>query len=97
MTIPAKLMDYSQKKKRRALQNPYSKLLLRLAEIYVVPITIKGHKGWYLDRPDDAFGRSKEISFSAKHYIVAVDTFSLAGHILMRKSLESVANSLLVF
>jgi len=101
--------DYTSKtyglfseEKRRALQNPYSKLLTKLAEIYVVPITIKEHKGWYIDEPGYALsgyalGRIKEISFSAKHYIVAVDTFSLAGHILMRKSLESVAKSLLVF
>ncbi|MGB9730212.1 SPOR domain-containing protein [Caldisericum sp.] len=85
------------KEKRMGLQNPYSKLLLKFAEIYVVPIPIKGHKGWYVDSPDDMWGRSKEISFSVKHYIVAVDSYQLSGHILMRKSLESVANSLQVF
>ena len=96
--------DYTSKtyglfsrEKRSALSNPWGRLLREIAQIYIVPITLKGHKGWYLDRPDDVMGRIKEISFSAKHYIIAVDSFPLSGHIIMRKSLESAANSLQVF
>ena len=96
--------DYTSKtyglfsrEKRSALSNPWGRLLREIAQIYIVPVTLKGHKGWYLDRPDDVMGRIKEISFSAKHYIIAVDSFPLSGHIIMRKSLESAANSLQVF
>ena len=96
--------DYTSKtyglfssEKRSALSNPWGRLLREIAQIYIVPVTIEGQKGWYLDRPDDAWGRIKEISFSSKHYIVAVDTFSISGHVLMRKDLESDADSLQVF
>ncbi len=96
--------DYTSKtyglfsrEKRSALSNPWGRLLREIAQIYVVPVTIRGQKGWYLDRPDDVWGRIKEISFSAKHYIVAVDAFSISGHVLMRKDLESEADALQVF